>query len=144
MAENKRLINLKGELIKEKELLFNKEIEKKNNKIQDICPKKEININYEGIKKIKKVNKLIIEHNNEYQILKEEKDDDSESGEQNKKIGKLNMVKDVILSNYLNTINIGYNKNFDSDYNNEDFINNINNECEPIPSFLLCLQKEKD
>ena len=144
MAENKRLINLKGELIKEKELLFNKEIEKKNNKIQDICPKKEININYEGIKKIKKVNKLIIEHNNEYQILKEEKYDDSESGEQNKKIGKLNMVKDVILSNYLNTINIGYNKNFDNDYNNEDFINNINNECEPIPSFLLCLQKEKD
>ena len=144
MAENKILINLKGELIKEKELLFNKEIEKKNNKIQDICPKKEININYEGIKKIKKVNKLIIEHNNEYQILKEEKDDDSESGEQNKKIGKLNMVKDVILSNYLNTINIGYNKNFDNDYNNEDFINNINNECEPIPSFLLCLQKEKD
>ena len=71
---------------------------------------------------------------NEYQIIKDK----------NKNNNKLNLVNDIILNNYLNTINIGYNKDFDNDYNNDEIMNNFNNECEPIPSFLLCLQKEKE
>ena len=54
----------------------------------------------------------------------------------------------MIINSYLNTINIGYNglndNNKNIEFDKEDF--NISNkecilECEPIPSFLLCLQK---
>ena len=83
---------------------------KNKNKIKNIYPKKEINMSYKGIKKMNKINKFIMEHNIEYQMLKsekEEKEDESESDEENKKISKINMVKDALISSYLNTINIG-------------------------------------
>ena len=90
-----------------------------------------------------------------YQILKlkEEKlniyNSSNNNEEDNNKINKLSLVNDVIIDNFLNTINIGYNNNngaFIHDFSNDDDESNINinNECEPIPSFLLCLQKTKE
>ena len=55
-----------------------------------------------------------MEHKNIYQILKQDKnivDSMINNDEENNKINKLNLVNDVILDNYLNTINIGYNNN---------------------------------
>ena len=86
----------------------------------------------------------------EYQIIKEANKKESINvinninEEEKKSNNKLNLINDVILNNYLNTINIGYNKDFDDDYNNDEMMDNFNNECEPIPSFLLCLHKEKE
>jgi ribosomal protein S7 len=59
--------------------------------------------------------------------------------------------ENTILENYINTINIGFdngkkydnyniiNKEKDEDSDNE----NDKLECEPVPSFLLCIQKMK-
>ena len=137
----------KKEELNQKELLLNKEIEKISVKQKNILPKKEIDITFKGIKKI---NKLVMEHINIYQILKQDKnivDSINNNDEENNKINKLNLVNDVILDNYLNTINIGYigyNNENNDELSNDDIMNNINNECEPVPSFLLCLQKAKE
>ena len=48
------------------------------------------------------------------------------------------------MDNYLNTIKIGYNENNDIISGSLEEIDFLDNECEPIPSFLLCLQKEKE
>ena len=51
-------------------------------------------------------------------------------------------INEVIIDNYLNTINVGYNDlidNSDIKFGDEENKNNI--ECEPTPSFLLCLKK---
>ena len=51
------------------------------------------------------------------------------------------------MDNYLNTINIGYNYDFHQYENGKEFnkeeIMDYSVECEPIPSFVLCLQKSK-
>jgi len=59
-------------------------------------------------------------------------------------------VNENILNNYLNTINVGYNEFFNENNSNLKSINSneeennlgiINIECEPVPSFILCLKK---
>ena len=51
-------------------------------------------------------------------------------------------INEVIIENYLNTINVGYNDLIDnSDIQSGDEGNKNNIECEPIPSFILCLKK---
>ena len=54
------------------------------------------------------------------------------------------------MNNYLNTINVGYNDFFNENNSNLKSINSneeennlgiINIECEPVPSFILCLKK---
>lgn len=57
---------------------------------------------------------------------------------------KLNLINNALLDNYLNTVNIGYNDYKDIFNESLEEINNMDNECEPIPSFLLCLHKNKD
>ena len=45
---------------------------------------------------------------------------------------KLQNYKNILMENYLNTINLGYDNN-----NGDDF----SLESEPIPSFIKCLRK---
>ena len=63
----------------------------------------------------------------------------------------LNNINEVILNNYLNTINIGYNGiNINNNYkleseNDSNLIIDENPlECEPTPSFILCIKKAKN
>ena len=151
IKESIKDLNAKNELLNQKELLLNKELEKSSLQLQNICPKKEININFNGIKKI---NKLKMEHAEVYQILQLKENSNNNNhdkslnnNEENNIINKLNLVNDVIMDNFLNTINVGYNNNngeFINDFSNDESISNINNECEPIPSLLLCLKKAKE
>ena len=69
----------------------------------------------------------------------------------NKKIDKNNKTEKVMFENYINSLNLGFdsrkkyknyniiNKEKDEDSDNE----NDRLECEPIPSFLLCIEKMK-
>ena len=57
-----------------------------------------------------------------------------------------NNLNEIVLNNYLNTINVGYNglnENYKIDIDNEE--NLIENdkalECEPTPSFIVCIKK---
>ena len=57
-----------------------------------------------------------------------------------------NNINEIILNNYLNTINVGYNAINDI-YNSEqekddNIIEDKNIECEPIPSFIYCIKKK--
>ena len=60
----------------------------------------------------------------------------------------MNNINEVILNNYLNTINIGYNGINNNNYkleseNDSNLIIDENPlECEPTPSFILCIQKK--
>ena len=61
----------------------------------------------------------------------------------------LNNINETILNNYLNTINIGYNginNNYKLDSENDSNLIMDENplECEPIPSFILCIKKAKN
>ena len=47
---------------------------------------------------------------------------------------KLHNYKNILLDNYLNTINLGYD-------NNNAHVNDFSLECEPVPSFIKCLRK---
>ncbi len=47
---------------------------------------------------------------------------------------KLHNYKNILLDNYLNTINLGYD-------NNNANVNDFSFECEPVPSFIKCLRK---
>ena len=61
----------------------------------------------------------------------------------------MNNINELILNNYLNTINVGYNglteiNNFNNlDIENDEnlLIGDKNIECEPTPSFILCIKK---
>ena len=56
-------------------------------------------------------------------------------------------INEVLISNYLNTINIGYNglseinKNIDFEGEDNNTKDQTKLELEPTPSFILCLQK---
>ena len=57
-----------------------------------------------------------------------------------------NNLNEIILNNYLNTINIGYNglnENSKINIDNEEnlIVNDKPLECEPTPSFIICLKK---
>ena len=60
----------------------------------------------------------------------------------------LNNINENILSNYLNTINVGYNGLSDShleiEKDNNLLIDDSTLECEPIPSFITCIKKAKN
>ena len=82
-------------------------------------------------------------------IYEEEKECFQINGIRSTKKGKAIGVEKIILENYINTINLGFdnNKKYD-DYNiinnekDEDSDNeNDKLECEPVPSFILCIQK---
>ena len=71
----------------------------------------------------------------------------------NKKKDKRNKeteIQKVIIDNYINSINLGFdNNNSYEDYNKinkekDDDSDNENDklECEPVPSFILCIQKK--
>ena len=68
-----------------------------------------------------------------------------------KKESRQNVAQKAILDNYINSINIGFDniKEYD-DYNkiNEEKDEDSDNEndkleCEPVPSFILCIQKKE-
>ena len=61
----------------------------------------------------------------------------------------LNNINETILNNYLNTINIGYNginNNYKLESENDSnlIIDENPLECEPTPSFILCIKKAKN
>ena len=104
----------------------------------------EINIEYKINKKLNL--KYLIEHKDKFEIIQKiVKNIPFNEYDYNKNSNsKLNLINNILLNNYLNTVNIGYN-------NSNEFINesleendNLENECEPIPSFLLCLNKAKN
>ena len=112
---------------------------------------------------------MVIKNNNHknYSLLKEEKSAFitlSRISETNSSTNKNEIIKNMsnsnnnnniynkninenIINNYLNTINVGYNglsennKNILFENEDEIFNNQINLECEPVPSFILCLKK---
>ena len=47
------------------------------------------------------------------------------------------------MDNYLNTVNVGYNNNIEINNEIEDIENDLMTECEPIPSFIMCLKKRR-
>ena len=57
-----------------------------------------------------------------------------------------NNINEIILNNYLNTINVGYNAINDINNSEQEKDDNIiedkNIECEPIPSFIYCIKKK--
>ncbi len=62
-------------------------------------------------------------------------------------------IDKLILDSYINTLNLGFDKNknyenynnINEEKDNEDSDNeNDRLECEPVPSFLLCIQKLKN
>jgi DNA repair exonuclease SbcCD ATPase subunit len=165
IKEKKRSMDEKDGIIREKELLLDKEIEQKNNYKNNIYIIKVNSLEYKGneANKVNKVNKVDkvnnfnefkIEHENIYQIITQDNNINHETNndygndnEINQNFDKLNLVNNAILDNYLNTVNIGYNYVLSQYENEKEFhkeeIMDYNIECEPIPSFVLCLQKSK-
>ena len=155
--------------------IINLEIEKRkinriNNKFdwnKFNCINYEIRINFNGIIKDnnttpKKTNSDEIKNKN--YVLKEEKNAFitlSRVTETNISTNKYDLIKnmnssnntnskninEVLISNYLNTINIGYNglseinKNIDFEGEDNNTKDQTKLELEPTPSFILCLQK---
>jgi hypothetical protein len=145
--ENKILINETIDKLKEKEIFLDKELAKIKDIRKNIIQKKEINIEYKYIKKMN--NEYRIEYKDKFNIIQNKniKIDTKESENHilNKVTNtKLNLINNALLDNYLNTVNIGYNDYKDIFNESLEEINNMDNECEPIPSFLLCLHKNKD
>ena len=152
--KNKKLseeLNLKEKKIN----MDNNKINENNNLIKETIEKlkeKEIFLDKE-LTKIQKNNanhKYIIDYTDKFNIFNKininKKIDDKKSEIQtlnNKNDSKLNLINNALLNNYLNTVNIGYNSYNDNFIENFDETNNVDNECEPIPSFLFCLQKNK-
>lgn len=68
-----------------------------------------------------------------------------------KKIQRRTTTQKAIIDNYINSINIGFDNS--KTYNDYNIINNENDEdsdnendkleCEPVPSFILCIQKKE-
>ena len=149
--ENNILIKETIEKLKEKEITLNKELDKIKNIRNNLVQTSEINIEYKFNKRqINSNNIHIIDYIDKFSIIKKinnnKKIDDKKLEIQNlnnDNNAKLNLINDALFNNYLNTVNIGYNNSPDIFNENFDEINNIDSECEPIPSFLICLQKNK-
>ena len=149
--ENNILIKETIEKLKEKEITLNKELDKIKNIRNNLIQTNEINIEYKFSKRqINENNIHIIDYIDKFSIIKKinnnKKIDDKKLEIQNlnnDNNAKLNLINDALFNNYLNTVNIGYNNSPDIFNENFDEINNIDSECEPIPSFLICLQKNK-
>ena len=149
--ENNILIKETIEKLKEKEITLNKELDKIKNIRNNFIQTNEINIEYKFSKRqINENNIHIIDYIDKFSIIKKinnnKKIDDKKLEIQNlnnDNNAKLNLINDALFNNYLNTVNIGYNNSPDIFNENFDEINNIDSECEPIPSFLICLQKNK-
>ena len=61
----------------------------------------------------------------------------------------LSNINEIILNNYLNTINVGYtgiNDNYNLYLDNDEnlIIDDKSLECEPIPSFIFCIKKKNE
>ena len=150
--ENNNLIKETIEKLKEKEIFLDKELTKIKNTRKNLIQISQIKIEYKYEKK-KKNNanhKYFIDYTDKFNIFNKininKKIDDKKSEIQtlnNKNDSKLNLINNALLNNYLNTVNIGYNSYNDNFIENFDETNNVDNECEPIPSFLFCLQKNK-
>ena len=149
--ENNILIKETIEKLKEKEITLNKELDKIKNIRNNFIQTNEINIEYKFSKRqINENNIHIIDYIDKFSIIKKinnnKKIDDKKLEIQNLNNDnntKLNLINDALFNNYLNTVNIGYNNSQEIFNENFDEINNIDSECEPIPSFLICLQKNK-
>ena len=101
-----------------------------------------------------KISELIIKKTKrKYMILYMEKKELNFIMNKNKKKDKRNKeteIQKVIIDNYINSINLGFdNNNSYEDYNKinkekDDDSDNENDklECEPVPSFILCIQKK--
>ena len=154
--ENKISINETIEKLKIKELHLNNELTKiksfKEN-WKNFILKREIKIEYKQIKKHKI--KYLIESKDKFEIIRKEniknieinfnsKEPQIYTFNNNNKNTKLSKINHVLMDNYLNTIKIGYNESNDIISGSLEEIDFLDNECEPIPSFLLCLQKEKE
>ena len=117
---------------------------------QNLIEINEINIEYKFVKK-KNIN-YNIENADNLEIIQKKnisinfnaKEPQKYTFKKNTNINlKLNLVNKALLDNYFNTINIGYNNVKENIEESFEEINNLDVECEPIPSFLLCLQKSK-
>ena len=104
----------------------------------------QFDINLKGNNKYKQLLSNFEEMNEKYKSLKEEYNKStlnklcSTSGSTNGRTNvdsKLQNYKNILLENYLNTINLGYDNNNNGNYNDTSL------ECEPIPSFIKCLRK---
>ena len=142
------------------------EVEEEENKEQ-IIKKEEITkdnpndntIHEKNLEKKTEIEQKIDNTNEKNNIINEEKNilttksrkcETNSSTNQNKDIIKnMNNINELILNNYLNTINVGYNglteiNNFNNlDIENDEnlLIGDKNIECEPTPSFILCIKK---
>ena len=129
----------------------NKELKKLkiSSKINDIyisSIKKEIN--YEICSNNLEIN--ILQNNIRKEIIFKIENEFFQFFSKNKKENKINKIEETIIENYINTINLGFDKG--KEYDNYNIINkekdedsdneNDRLECEPIPSFLLCIQKK--
>ena len=149
--ENNILIKETIEKLKEKEITLNKELDKIKNIRNNLIQISEINIEYKFNKRqINKNNIHIIDYIEKFSIIKKINNNKKINDKKleihnlnNDNNAKLNLINDALFNNYLNTVNIGYNNSPDIFDENFDEINNIDSECEPIPSFLICLQKNK-
>ena len=148
--------NLK-EKREEKIEIENKEYNKKINWNDIISINNKINLDYIGIKKdikndeIKNKNYLLKKEKNAFITLSRisETNLSTNKNDNVKNINNTNNknINEIIMNNYLNTINVGFNGlnsiNNNIELDSEDASINIptNLESEPIPSFILCLKK---
>lgn len=148
--ENKFLINETIEKLKEKESFFDKELNRIKKFSENIIQKNEINIEYRcnnqlnSLNTVEYIDKFAIIQNINFRTKKEDKDLQMININDNNNYTKLSLINNVLLDNYLNTINVGYNNLKDTINESLDGINYLDSECEPIPSFLFCLKKLKN
>ena len=128
------------EKLKSKEMNLNNEFNKIQEYTKNIIQIKEINIEYKIIQK-RKI-KYLIDYKDKFGII-QTKDKNIFFNDSKNKNSKLNLINNVLLDNYLNTVNIGYNNSNEIIKENLEENDSLDNECEPIPSFLLCLKKFK-
>ena len=136
--ENKLLINETIEKLKSKEMNLNNEFYKIQEYTKNIIQINEINIEYKIIQK-RKI-KYLINYKDKFGIIQTK---DKNIFFNDNKNSKLNLINNVLLDNYLNTVNIGYKNSNEIIKESLEENDSLDNECEPIPSFLLCLKKVK-
>ena len=121
---------------------LNNEFNKIQKYTKNIIKINEINIEYKII--IKQKRKYLIDYKDKFGIIQYKDKNISFKDNNINKNSKLNLINNVLIDNYLNTVNIGYN-NSNNEIINESLEENeiLDNECEPIPSILLCLKKIK-
>ena len=149
--ENKLVINETIEKLNVKEMYLDKEINKIKEFGQNLIAINEINIEYKLVKKkninynIENIDNLEIIQKKNISINFNAKEPQIYTFKNNTNLNsKLNLVNKALLDNYFNTINIGYNNVKENIEESFEEINNLDVECEPTPSFLLCLQKSKE